>query len=168
MTKQQFFIYFLVGIMVFSVLGTGILLLTEGDSGDVTTIQADPNNSSINQTEDNVDRFLPEGEVTALTTEDLVVGTGTAVTAADTVTVHYTGWLASDGTVFDSSVGSQPATFPLSGVIVGWQQGIPGMQVGGKRRLVIPAELAYGSSGAGSIPPNSALVFEVEMLDIAN
>ena len=114
-----------------------------------------------------MDRFLPADPVTVLATEDLVVGKGEAVVATDNVTVHYTGWLASDGTVFDSSVErGQPATFPISGVIQGWQEGIPGMQVGGKRRLVIPADLAYGSQGTGGIPPNSALVFEVEMINI--
>jgi len=113
------------------------------------------------------DRFLPEGPVTTLVTEDLGVGTGQAAAATDDVTVHYTGWLATDGTVFDSSVErGQPATFPISGVIKGWQEGIPGMKVGGKRRLVIPADLAYGPDGTGGIPPNSALVFEVELIGI--
>ncbi len=169
MTKQQFSIYFLVGLMVFSAIGTGIILLNQS-SGTTTQLSelnsqaADP--TSINQG-DNVDRFLPTGPVTALVTEDLVVGTGKEVVAADNVTVHYTGWLATDGTVFDSSVErGEPATFPLSGVIQGWQEGIPGMQVGGKRRLIIPADLAYGPSGTGGIPPNSALVFEVELLSI--
>jgi FKBP-type peptidyl-prolyl cis-trans isomerase len=165
MTRQQVFIYFLVGIMVFSAIGTGILLLSQGGSTS-TNLQ------TVNQTstqEDNVDRYLPTGPVTVLTTEDLVVGTGKAVVVTDNVTVHYTGWLASDGTVFDSSVErGEPATFPLNGVIQGWQEGIPGMQVGGKRRLVIPSDLAYGPSGTpdGSIPPNSALVFEVELISI--
>lgn len=172
MTRQQLGIYFLVGIMVFSAIGTGILLLSQGDgtsphSGlDNSTTDSTQNPISVN-TEDNVDRFLPTGAVTALSAEDLVVGNGKAVVVTDNVTVHYTGWLATDGTVFDSSVQrGQPATFPLSGVIQGWQEGIPGMKVGGKRRLVIPAELAYGSQGTGGIPPNSALVFEVELINI--
>lgn len=173
MTRQQLGIYFLVGIMVFSAIGTGILLLSQGDgtnspnsSLDSSTNDPTQNPISVNEG-DNVDRFLPSGAVTVLSTEDLVVGKGEAVAVTDNVTVHYTGWLATDGTVFDSSVQrGQPATFPLSGVIQGWQEGIPGMQVGGKRRLVIPAELAYGPQGTGGIPPNSALVFEVELISI--
>lgn len=169
MTKQQFSIYFLVGLMVFSAIGTGIILLNQ--SSGTTTQLSELNSQTTDPTStnqgDNVDRFLPTGPVTALATEDLVVGTGKEVASTDNVTVHYTGWLATDGTVFDSSVErGEPATFPLSGVIQGWQEGIPGMQVGGKRRLVIPADLAYGSSGTGGIPPNSALVFEVELLSI--
>lgn len=116
---------------------------------------------------DNVDRFLPIGAVTTLATEDLVVGEGEAVVATDKITVHYTGWLATDGTVFDSSVNQgQPVTFPLSGVILGWQEGIPGMQVGGVRRIVIPAEMAYGPQARNLIPANSDLVFEVELIRI--
>lgn len=173
MTRQQFFIYFLVGLMVFSAIGTGILLLSQDDSSvssqsglDSSTTDPSQNPISVNEG-DNVDRYLPTGPVTELVAEDLVVGTGKAVVATDSVTVHYTGWLATDGTVFDSSVErGQPATFPLSGVIQGWQEGIPGMQVGGKRRLVIPADLAYGPQGNSGIPPNSALVFEVELINI--
>lgn len=106
---------------------------------------------------------LPE-----LMVEDLVVGTGSEVTLADTITVNYEGTLT-DGTVFDSSYSrGEPATFPLSGVIQGWQQGITGMKVGGKRKLSIPANLGYGSSPAGEIPPNSDLYFEVELLSISD
>ncbi len=169
MTRQQLSIYFLVGIMVFSAIGTGILLLTQGDgSSSQSALQSGvEEQSTLNNLEDDVDRFLPEGPVTTLSTEDLVVGTGKTVAVTDTVTVHYTGWFATDGSVFDSSVGrGEPITFPLSGVIQGWQEGIPGMKVGGKRRLVIPADLAYGVNGSGSIPPNSALVFEVELINV--
>ena len=85
----------------------------------------------------------------------------------DTVTVHYTGTLV-DGSVFDSSVErGQPAKFPLNGVIKGWQEGLQLMPKGSKYKLYIPSELGYGEQSAGSIPPNSVLVFEVELLDIA-
>jgi FKBP-type peptidyl-prolyl cis-trans isomerase len=95
---------------------------------------------------------------------DAKEGQGEAVKPGATVTVHYTGWLT-DGKQFDSSVGGRPVTFPLSRVIRGWQEGIPGMKPGGVRRLKIPAELGYGKSGAGSdIPPNAVLVFEVELI----
>ena len=113
------------------------------------------------------DRFLPDGEVTELVTEDLEVGEGFEAMPGATVTVHYTGWLASDGKVFDTSRSSgKPITFPLNKVIAGWQEGIPGMRENGKRRLVIPAEMAYGAAGAGSIPPNADLVFEVELIKV--
>lgn len=94
-------------------------------------------------------------------------GKGPKPKASDTVTVHYTGTLA-DGTEFDSSVRrGEPATFPLSGVIPGWTEGLQLMNVGSKARLVIPSELGYGPRGAGGrIPPNAVLVFEVELLDI--
>lgn len=97
--------------------------------------------------------------------QDLVVGDGAVAQAGDQVTVHYTGWLH-DGTEFDSSVGGDPATFPLGGVIAGWQEGVPGMKVGGKRKLVVPPNLAYGKKGRGSIPGNATLVFDIELIGI--
>jgi len=100
---------------------------------------------------------------------DLVVGAGASPAAGDQVEVHYTGWLE-NGTKFDSSVDRrQPFVFPLGAgrVIRGWDEGVATMKVGGKRRLVIPAELGYGDRGAGRvIPPGATLVFEVELLRI--
>lgn len=104
-----------------------------------------------------------------LVAEDLVVGTGATAVAGDTVTVHYVGTFT-NGAKFDSSYDrGQPFSFRLGAgqVIAGWDQGLTGMKVGGRRRLVIPPALAYGSSGWGSIPPNATLVFEVELLAIA-
>jgi FKBP-type peptidyl-prolyl cis-trans isomerase len=101
--------------------------------------------------------------------EDLVVGNGATAHAGQSVVVHYTGWLTS-GQKFDSSVDrNDPFDFRLGAgqVIPGWDQGVAGMQVGGKRKLTIPPNLAYGSRGAGGvIPPNATLVFEVELLTI--
>ncbi len=105
---------------------------------------------------------------------DTTVGTGTEAVAGDTVTVHYTGYLyaasatGGKGTQFETSVGKTPFTFVLGrgNVIPGWDQGVPGMKVGGKRTLVIPASLAYGATAQGPIPANSALVFDVEMVAI--
>tara|TARA_Y100000589_G_scaffold287699_1_gene288642 strand:- start:3398 stop:4510 length:1113 start_codon:yes stop_codon:yes gene_type:complete len=101
---------------------------------------------------------------------DLKVGDGEQpASPASTVKVHYTGWLV-DGTKFDSSVDrGQPIDFPLNGVISGWTEGVGSMKVGGKRKLIIPADLGYGARGAGGvIPPNATLVFDVELLDVQN
>jgi FKBP-type peptidyl-prolyl cis-trans isomerase len=100
---------------------------------------------------------------------DQAVGTGEAAVAGQNVSVHYTGWLE-NGKKFDSSVDrGQPFSFPLGAgrVIKGWDEGVQGMKVGGKRKLTIPSDLGYGSRGAGGvIPPNATLIFDVELLGV--
>ncbi len=99
--------------------------------------------------------------------EDLVVGTGTQCKPHQTVKVFYTGTLKSNGKKFDSNVGGAPIEFPLDNLIAGWQEGIPGMKVGGKRKLTIPYKLGYGERGAGAdIPPRADLIFEIELLGV--
>ena len=101
--------------------------------------------------------------------QDIEIGAGSIAETGDIVSVHYTGWLES-GKKFDSSLDrGDPFEFTIGAgeVIKGWEEGITGMKVGGKRRLVIPPDLSYGSSGvSGIIPPNATLIFEVELLTI--
>lgn len=106
---------------------------------------------------------------------DVKAGSGKEAKAGSTATVHYSGWIydakaaKQHGAMFDSSVGKSPFSFPLgaSRVIKGWDVGVAGMKVGGKRTLIIPADMAYGSRGAGNvIPPDTALIFDVELLDV--
>jgi FKBP-type peptidyl-prolyl cis-trans isomerase FkpA len=112
--------------------------------------------------------FAPFGQL------DLVVGTGDAAVAGQTVSVQYTGWLYDSaqtdnkGAQFSTTGGGTPFSFILgsSQVIAGWYQGVPGMKVGGVRRLVIPPSLAYGNSRNGPIPPNSTLVFEITLVSV--
>ncbi len=120
---------------------------------------------------------MSEAEVTTTTSglkyEDTTVGNGTEATKGQRVSVHYTGWLnngGKKGTKFDSSVDrGQPFRFQLGvgQVIAGWDEGVQGMKIGGKRTLMIPAKLGYGSQGAGDvIPPNAELIFDVELLAV--
>lgn len=117
-----------------------------------------------------------EAEITSLKIIDTKTGDGTEAEAGNTVVVHYTGWLydpdapSYQGRKFDSSIDrGRPFSFPLGAgrVIKGWDEGVAGMKVGGKRTLIIPADMAYGARGAGrTIPPNAALVFDVELLEV--
>ena len=110
--------------------------------------------------------FTPTSDVPELVITDLVEGTGDVVPENATITAHYTGALCKDGTIFQSSHDfGNPVTFGLNQVIAGWTQGVPGMKVGGTRRLMIPSQMAYGSvRAAANIPPNSDLVFDIELV----
>ncbi|MET0980352.1 MAG: FKBP-type peptidyl-prolyl cis-trans isomerase [Candidatus Saccharimonadales bacterium] len=113
--------------------------------------------------------FTPITSVPDLQIIDVVEGTGNIVPEGATITAHYTGALCKDGTIFQSSHDfGKPITFGLSQVIKGWTKGVPGMKVGGTRRLIIPSAMAYGSvRAAANIPPNSDLVFDIELTAIA-
>ena len=112
--------------------------------------------------------FEPREEIKELEVADVEVGTGVEVQSGATITAHYTGALVKNGIIFQSSHDfGKPATFGLDQVIAGWTKGVPGMKVGGTRRLIIPAEQAYGaSSPAPNIPANSDLVFDIDLIAI--
>jgi peptidylprolyl isomerase len=153
-----------------------LLLGACGDDGDdddaTTTTEADAaSGENVVEVSGDLDEkpeieLNDQGEVDELVIQDVIEGDGAEVQAGDTVTVQYVGVLL-DGTQFDASWDrGEPITFPLQGVIDGWQDGLPGMKEGGRRLLVIPGDLAYGPSGSGEIPPNATLVFVVDMIAI--
>jgi len=148
-----------------------VSLINQGKTnknGSSTTSSTTSNSDNIAGTK--MQNFTPTSTPqTELQEVDTKVGTGATVAAGDTITADYVGALMSTGVIFDASQDhGGPQTFSLSQVIAGWSQGIPGMKVGGTRRLLIPASLAYGSQGSGStIPPNSDLVFDVTVTKIS-
>ena len=110
----------------------------------------------------------PEGSApTELTTKDIIVGTGAEVLATSTLTVHYTLMAWSTGKIIESSWSGQPATFPLAGVVEGWQKGLPGSKEGGRRLLILPPSMGYGAAGSGPIGPNETLIFAVDIIGVA-
>lgn len=111
--------------------------------------------------------FDPVGIIADLKIIDISNGKGDPVPDGATITAHYTGALAKSGIIFQSSHDfGQPVTFNLSQVISGWTSGVPGMRVGGKRRLLIPSDMAYGPRSVGNIPPHSDLVFDIELIAV--
>jgi peptidylprolyl isomerase len=141
-------------------------LVAENESGQTQTVVTTPTSGPL-ATEPKV--TVPTGAAPAkLETKDLITGTGAEAKAGETVTVNYVGVLYKGGKEFDASwKRKEPFSFALGkgAVIKGWDQGIPGMKVGGRRELIIPSALAYGATGSGSsIPPNSPLVFVVDLL----
>lgn len=152
--------------LVTSVAFTG-LVLWEMNQEDNAVNDAQPlNEEGLAGTQ--LQNYTPVENVTELEKIDLVEGTGKEVPEGATITANYTGAVAATGVIFESSLDAgQPVTFGLDQVIEGWAKGVPGMKVGGTRRLIIPAEMAYGAqSPSPDIPPNSALVFDIELVNI--
>lgn len=162
--------FFAVLFLVTSSALTVVVIWTLASQGSSNNSSNSNNSNSNSQASTNaagtkLAGFTPVASVPMFKETDLQVGSGAAVKSGATVTVNYTGAVASTGTIFQSTEtsGGQPVTLSLSNVITGWQLGIPGMKVGGTRQLLIPASMAYGAnppSGSG-IPANAALVFNV-------
>lgn len=142
----------------------------KGEETKTTNEGASSPQQAMNPNARTLSNFTPVSTVSSLEKIDIIKGTGEEVKPGATVSAHYTGAVAATGAIFQSSkdFGTDPIAFSLNSVIKGWTDGIPGMKVGGTRRLVIPADQAYGATpppGSG-IPANAALVFDVELVAI--
>jgi FKBP-type peptidyl-prolyl cis-trans isomerase len=148
--------------LIMAVLGTVLVMLAIGQSAKKAAPAHAASSGPTKVT------GAPTTTPSGLQYWDIKVGAGPKAIPGETVRVHYTGWLT-NGKKFDSSIGGQPYKFDLGRgqVIKGWDEGVAGMHVGGKRQLRIPPDLAYGNSGAaGVIPPNATLVFDVQLVGI--
>jgi FKBP-type peptidyl-prolyl cis-trans isomerase len=165
---------FLTALFIFTGVGLGVWAFwvnthpSKEDQAKTTTNTTKDNN--VNKLAGKpLANFTPVASITTLQKIDTKVGDGAEAKSSSTVTAHYTGAVAATGLVFQSSYDTgQPAQFPLSQVIKGWTEGVPGMKVGGTRRLLIPASLAYGAnppSGSG-IPANADLVFDITLVAV--
>lgn len=161
--------FMLAMLFVFTGLGVGVYAFWQAthQPADTSANQNTPKTSQLIGTK--LKNFTPVPHIDTLQSIDTKVGTGDTVQLGDTVTVIYSGAVASTGVIFDSNEDTQPAQLSLSQVIAGWTDGIPGMKVGGQRRLLIPASAAYGANPpAGSgIPANADLVFDITLLATA-
>ncbi|HKR81734.1 MAG TPA: FKBP-type peptidyl-prolyl cis-trans isomerase [Candidatus Saccharimonadales bacterium] len=175
MARKRERIFALVGAILFltSSLGLSVAVIwgmyQDNHNKNNNTAQTATQNNKNKLAGTQLQNFTPTGSVPALEATDTKPGSGAEVKAGDTVTVDYTGAVAATGTVFQSSYDTgQPATFSLSQVIPGWTEGIPGMKVGGTRRLLIPAAKAYGANPpqGSNIPANADLVFDVTLESI--
>lgn len=155
-------------VMAAGFLGSYFLVILENNNNANKTNTATADTQQEQETgEVDPNAYKVTGAVESLVSTDEVVGTGDEAHAGDTIKVHYKGTIAQSGVKFDSSYDrGEPIEISLSQVIQGWQEGVPGMKVGGKRRLVIPAAQGYGAQSSGSIPANSDLVFEIELLGV--
>jgi peptidylprolyl isomerase len=166
---QRIVIWIIAFVLTFGTLGFYFMIIMQNNSQANMPTQSELDQTNQQQEELQVDQtaYIVNDDIKELKIEDQVEGTGEAIKEGDSVRVHYKGTIAQTGQKIDSSYDrGEPVEFALGEVIVGWQQGMPGMKVGGKRRLIIPSELAYGAAANGAIPANSDLVFEIELLAI--
>jgi FKBP-type peptidyl-prolyl cis-trans isomerase FkpA len=174
--RDRFFALF--GAILFMETATAFTIMVvwqmasnKGDSQNAASSQSSSNASGKQLQGTKLAGFTPVTEASELQKVDTKVGSGPEVKPGDTVTVDYTGAVAATGVIFQSSKDTgKPVTFPLDQVIKGWTDGVPGMKVGGTRRLVIPADQAYGAnppSGSG-IPANAPLVFDITLYKIGS
>ena len=187
---QRAIIFIIVGIFLLSTFAfTGLIIwqLTASDQNDIATLEqeqlqelerqmqegAEPDMTTPEPAADALEGtqlqgFEPVDSVSELEIIDIVEGDGAEVQPGATVVAHYTGANAATGVIFQSSFDmGQPIPFSLDGVIQGWTEGVPGMKEGGTRRLIIPADMAYGEAGSPpSIGPNENLVFDIELVEI--
>jgi FKBP-type peptidyl-prolyl cis-trans isomerase FkpA len=163
---------FLAVLFIFTAVGIGAISVWQSihsSNNDQTNNQKDTSKVNNKLAGTQLSNFTPVAHIDSLQKIDTVVGTGAEAQSSSTVTAHYTGAVASTGIIFQSSYDSgSPIDFSLNGVIKGWSEGVPGMKVGGTRRLLIPANLAYGANPpAGSgIPANADLVFDVTLVAV--
>jgi peptidylprolyl isomerase len=167
----------LAGIVIAIIAAVGLLVISQTSSSSSTPVAATPppatssagGNSVLCASQPAALTGVKDADVKELKLEDKMIGSGAEAVSGKMVVMNYIGRLT-DGTQFDTSCGKpSPFEFNLGGgqVIAGWDQGIVGMKVGGIRRLIIPASLGYGAAGAGGvIPPNAALVFDVELIEV--
>lgn len=169
---QRIVIFFIAMLFVATSAALTITVILQAVSGSKNSSQTaanqpKPNAKQLQGTE--LASFTPVQSVPKLQVVDQKQGSGKVAKTSNTITVNYTGAVAATGKIFQSSLDTgQPATFPLSKVIKGWQEGIPGMKVGGQRRLIIPANEAYGATPPpnSGIPANAPLVFDITLLKI--
>ena len=153
---------------LFALLAVSALLLTGCGEKEVSASSDNLPTVTTNQGEAPTIGAPAGNPPTTLEIKDIIVGNGAEALPTSTMTVHYTLMTWSNGQLIESSWNSgSPATFPLANVIVGWQQGIPGMKVGGRRLLAIPPDLGYGAQGGGPIGPNETLIFVVDAIGVA-
>lgn len=177
---QRIGIWIIAIVMTIGTIGSFAVIILANSNSKQDQIRAqNEQDASIRALTDNLEGFdgytarvFDAATVTSLKVEILVEGTGEAVKVSDSINSSYFGW-TSDGKIFDSSKkkdsrSDAPITFPLSGVIKGWTQGLTGIKVGSVVRLTIPAELGYGANGSGPIPPNAPLEFIVKINKIDN
>lgn len=151
----------------------GLVVLGGFNMSEPTNTSASSSNSGLPVVSANAGEAptisAPTGAAPAeLTTSDVIVGSGTEVLPSSTLTVHYTLMAWSTGKIIESSWSSgSPATFPLAQVVEGWQKGLPGAKVGGRRLLILPPDMGYGAAGAGPIGPNETLIFVVDIIGVS-